>query len=55
MKVTAEPPVDRFSASSDLEEKLLVSRSWPRLDAPGVPSGTAMELTAVPAGVSWSR
>lgn len=55
MNVTASPPVDRLSAPSDFDEKLPISTSWPRLAAPGVPSGTAMESTRAPPGVSWSR
>ena len=47
MKDSSRPLVDRLSASSDLEEKLVT-----RL-APG--TGTGVVLTRRPDGVSWSR
>jgi len=45
MNVIAVPSDERFSASSDVELKLVVTR----LD------GTGRVLTSVPVGVIWSR
>ena len=45
MNVMYRPPVDRFSASSDFDEKLVTSRR----------SEIASELIQRPDGVSWSR
>ena len=54
MKVRSRPLVDKFSASSDLEEKLVTM--WPAAgpNSP-VPSGTRSVLTRCPSGVIWSR
>src|ERR1039458_1840056 len=53
MNVTERPSVDKFSASSDLEEKLVTrwSPARPRCE----PSGTHSLFTRWPDGVSWSR
>ena len=54
MNVRSRPSVDRFSASSDLEEKLVTT--WSARVPPGpLPSGTRSTLTSRPSGVIWSR
>src|SRR5215813_13357998 len=54
MNVRLRPLVDRFSASSDFDEKLVASRS-PRPPSPLDPSGTRSVLIRCPDGVISSR
>src|SRR5579872_7001038 len=55
MKVTSCPSVERLSATSDFDEKLVTSWSF----VAGTPFwelfGTSSELTSDPDGVTWSR
>src|SRR5262245_47618316 len=51
MNVTYLPSVERLSASSDFEEKLVTSWSRPWLAV----SGTCRVLISLPDGVTWSR
>jgi hypothetical protein len=55
MKVTYRPSVDRFSASSDFDEKLVTMWSPSSPEPFRDPSGSRSVLSSRPDGVSWSR